>query len=139
MNASISPTSSTSPRDAPRPPGATTPGLLLAVLASPIAWIFDLGGRYFLGRTANQHDDPRLLFVVTALTLSVVVIGGFSCWRHWRRAARTPDPEGATPAHHARATAATLALWGLAFAAFFALLILANTFPAFVLGPRDLT
>jgi hypothetical protein len=132
MNASASPTSPAS-----RTP-ATSSRLLLAVLASPIAWIFDLGGRYFLTRTANQHDDPRLLFVVTALTLSVVVVSGVVCWRHWRRAARPPD-RGHAPGHDPRTTAATLALWGLAFAAFFALLILANTFPAFVLGPRDLT
>jgi hypothetical protein len=60
------------------------------------------------------------------------------CWRHWGRAAR-PRDRGHAPGHDPRTTAATLALWGLAFAAFFALLILANTFPAFVLGPRDLT
>jgi hypothetical protein len=125
-------TSSSFPSPAERSP-STAASLWLSVLASPIAWVIDLSGRYFLIRTANQHNDVHLLHVVTALTFSVVVLAALGSAAHWRHArhAGGDDPR--------RATTVTLATWGLGFAAFFGLLILANAFPAFVLTPRDLT
>jgi hypothetical protein len=112
---------------------SSAPGLWLSVMASPVAWVADLGGRYFLIRTANQRNDVHLLHVVSVITLAVVAVAALGCAVHWRRARRVLGAgQNAT-------TARTLAIWGLGFAAFFGLLILANAFPAFVLTPRDLT
>jgi hypothetical protein len=111
---------------------SSAPGLWLSVMASPVAWVADLGGRYFLIRTANQRNDVHLLHVVSVITLAVVALAALGCAVHWRRAGRSLTVGE-------NATARTLAIWGLGFAAFFGLLILANAFPAFVLTPRDLT
>jgi mxaJ protein len=102
--------------------------LWVAVLASPAAWMIDLGLRYALIRTANRHDLIWPMFAVTALTLTIASAGGLYCWSRGPRRRRPgeEDSEG------------TLALWGLGFWAFFALLILGQTYPALWLRPTEI-
>ena len=64
--------------------------------------------------------------MVAEVALAVMLlVGAALCWRAHREAS-----------HEAPAT---LARWGLALAAFFLLLILAQAFPTLQLGPREIT
>jgi hypothetical protein len=109
--------------------------LWAAVLAAPLAWVTDFNVRYLLIRTVNATDRVFLLHLVTALTFTTTLAAGVTCWllRH-RRPTASSEP-GRDPER----TPHRLALWGLALALFFGLLILAEAFPTLILGPRDLT
>lgn len=99
--------------------------LWIGVLLPPASWILDLLTRYGLIRNANIHDRHWPLTVATAVCVALLLVGAGLCWRARR--------QGTTGER------ATLAAWGLAMAAFFLLLILAQAFPVLVIGPREIT
>jgi hypothetical protein len=134
------PSSATS--SSPHGPGALPapiPALVQAwvgVLLPPLAWIADFLARYWLVRWTAVHDrrwPPRLSTVAAA---AAVLIGAAIC-RRARRAAQSPAALRAAGEASAQRIA-TLAGWGLALAAFFLLLILAEGFPTLVLGAREI-
>jgi hypothetical protein len=106
-------------------PRADLTQVWLAALLPPVAWMVDLLGGYFSIRFVNVHDRRWPLLVWHALALLLVFLGAALCWRAGRRLLGS------------RSTAAAVAGWGLALAAFFFLLILAQAYPALVLSARE--
>jgi hypothetical protein len=104
--------------------------LWIGVLLAPASWIADLLVRYLMIRFANTHDRRWLLHVPTIICLSLLLAGGYLCWRERRSA------HGGDPSLKARAT---LAGWGLALAAYFLLLILTQAYPGFALSVQEIT
>ena len=99
--------------------------LWLGVLLPPIAWMADFMIRYFAIRFANIHDRRWPMAASTLGGVALLLVGA-ALARHAQREAKDD-------------AAATLARWGLGFAAFFLLLILAQAFPTLVLRPREIT
>ena len=108
--------------------------LWLAVLGSPAAWAADQLLRYGLIRTVNATQRMYLLHLVTAATLLTTIVCGLVCARE-RRLSRQQHVAASEVGNSGQ----TLALWGVALALYFGLLILGQAFPTLILGPRDLT
>jgi uncharacterized iron-regulated membrane protein len=90
-------------------------------------------------RYTNVHDRRWPLHVPTAVCLAVAILGGAICWRARREVQKARGEPNGDGEETAREAVGTLALWGLALAAYFLLLILAQAYPAFVLSPREIT
>jgi hypothetical protein len=97
----------------------------IGVLLPPVGWLSDFMIRYFVIRFANIHDRRWPMMLATAAGLLLLFVGAGLCWRAHREAKREAS--------------GTLALWGLALAPFFLLLILAQAFPTLILSPREIT
>lgn len=109
-------------------PRADLVRLWLGVLLPPTSWIVDLLGQYFLTRWANQHGRVWPFWAVTAASGVVCAGGALLSWAARRRARSAGRDE-----HR------TMAEWGLALAAYFALLIAAQAYPVWALDVRELT
>ena len=123
---------------APRP----SPSLVrvwAGVLLAPAAWALDFLARTMFGRFASVHDVRWPLRAMTAVSVALLLLGAWLCWRERRRETRDGDGDGPDGEATARKTRAALAAWGLALAAFFLLLVLAQAYPAFVLSAREIT
>jgi hypothetical protein len=109
----------------------------VGVLLSPAAWIADLLSRYMLIRFVNVHSQRWPLHVCTVISAILLSLGATLCWR-----AGVRPRAGSAAQHHDAASpesVVALARWGLALAAFFLLLIVAQAFPAFVLNVQEIT
>jgi hypothetical protein len=149
-------------REAAAEPSPGTLGVLwVGVLLPAASWVVDLVARYMLVRFASAHRVRWPLRAATLACLGALLVGAVLCWRaraEGRRllgAKARPAAPGAaagaapdeTPGdwpgggeHIRRAhTQITLSTWGLAMAAFFLLLILAQAYPSFVLDVQEIT
>jgi hypothetical protein len=109
----------------------------VGVLLSPAAWIADFLSRYMLIRFVNVHGQRWPLHMCTVISAILVALGAMLCWRACVR-----PRAGSTAQHHETSSpesVVALARWGLALAAFFLLLILAQAYPAFVLNVQEIT
>jgi hypothetical protein len=93
-----------------------------------------------LMRYANLHRLRWPLALITVLSIAALSWGSWLCWSAWReaRAAGTGPSSQRAPRDHPR-DRATLAAWGMALAAYFLLLILAQAYPTFALDPGEIT
>jgi hypothetical protein len=121
---------------APRPSRALV-RLWMGVLLPPASWMVDFLFRYMAVRFANIRNLRWPFRVSTAAALMVLLLGATLCARALRQARRRED--ASQPQSVSRDEIATLAAWGLALAAFFLLLILAQAYPTFVLSVREIT
>jgi hypothetical protein len=110
---------------APRPATALV-RVWFGVLLPPASWVADFLTRYLLIRYSNISDRRWPQRVPTVICVALLLLGAALCRRARRDAAPGSD-------------VATLALWGLGLAAFFLLLLLAQAYPSFVLGVREIT
>jgi hypothetical protein len=99
--------------------------LWLGVLLPPVVWAIDFMIRTLAVRFVNVHQRRWPLHASTVFALTGIAVGAWLCARARREMRRPPGPE--------------LAIWGLALAAFFLLLILTQAFPTFIFGPREIT
>jgi hypothetical protein len=114
----------------PADPQAARPsgGLIrvwIGVLLPPAAWAIDFMIRTLSVRFVNVHQRRWPLHASTALALAGIAVGVWLCLQARRERGSSSTTE--------------LATWGLALAAFFLLLLLAQAFPTFVLAPREIT
>jgi hypothetical protein len=120
-------------------PPARSPGLVagwVGALLPPVAWLGDFLLRYFVVRWTNIHDRRWPAQVSAAIAVLLVLVGAGLSLRA-RHAARSASTSGNPPG--AGSTVATLSSWGLALAAYFLLLVLAETYPTFILSAREIT
>jgi hypothetical protein len=120
-------------------PPARPPGLVVGwvgALLPPVAWLGDFLLRYFVVRWAHIHDRRWPPQVSAAIAVLLVLLGAALSLRA-RHAARSVPADGDPPG--AGSTVATLSSWGLALAAYFLLLVLAETYPTFILTAREIT
>lgn len=113
-------------------PGSALVRLWIGVLLAPAGWLSDFMVRYLVIRYANIHDRRWPMLVSTAGGLALVLTGAWLCWR--ARAAAEVHAPAASDQHVAH-----LAVWGLALAVYFLVLILAQATPTLVLGPSEIT
>ena len=105
--------------------GALWTGVLLA----PLAWLANLELAYLLVHPSCSRDATLPVHAVHAVCLLLALAGGLTAWRTWRTAGgRWPADEGG-PVARTR----FLAGLGLAVSALFALVIVAQWIPSFVL------
>jgi hypothetical protein len=110
--------------EATRPEGALV-RVWIGVLLAPGSWVADFMVRYLSIRYANIHDRRWPMVTSTAVAVLLLCGGAALCWRERRRAKTDSITK--------------LATWGLALAAYFLLLILAQAFPNLVLRAREIT
>jgi hypothetical protein len=104
--------------------------LWLGLLLPPAGWIADFLARYLVTRFTSIHHLRWPLRLSSVLGVALTALGAALCAGLRRDAGGMPPSERELP---------RLAAWGLALAAFFLLLILAEAFPTFVLDPREIT
>lgn len=114
-------------------PEATRPDralirLWIGVLLAPSSWVADFMIRYLAIRYANIHDRRWPMLTSTVGAIVLLLVGAALCWHERGHAPREAQSEATR----------TLATWGLALAAFFLLLILAQAFPTLVLRAREI-
>jgi len=108
--------------------------LWITVLAGPAAWGAHLLAAYFLTETACVDHRQWLLHLVSLALLPIPLAGGVGAARLWRRL-----PAGSTHSTgHGEddlpSRSRFMALGGMVMSAFFALAILAQWIPAWLLG-----
>jgi hypothetical protein len=108
----------------------------LGVLLPPAGWIADFLCSYFVVRFASVHERTWPLWIATAGGVAAVAVGAWLCIQTRLYPATA---QGAQRDDASARSVRTLAGWGLALAAFFLLLILANAFPLLALGPQEIT
>jgi hypothetical protein len=118
-------------------PGRALVRAWLGVLLPPAGWIADFLCSYFAVRFASVHERTWPLWLATAGGVAAVAVGAALSWEA-RRGATVPSAPGRRDDASALSVR-SLAGWGLALAAFFLLLILANAYPLLALGPREIT
>jgi len=103
--------------------------LWTGILAGPVAWALDLTASYALVKwiCATRHDG--VLHAITAGALALVCGGAALSWIALQRTAGATPTDGGGSRQRAR----FMAILGLTSSALFALQILANTIPAWVL------
>ena len=103
--------------------------LWTGILAGPVAWALDLTASYALVKwiCATRHDG--VLHAITAAALALVCGGAALSWIALQRTAGDTPTDGGGSRQRAR----FMAILGLTSSALFALQILANTIPTWVL------
>lgn len=107
--------------------GALWVGLLLA----PVAFLINLEVAYALVPTACHSRNQLPVHLVHLVCLLLTIVGGLTAWRSWNTiGAAWPGEEGG-PLARSRFMAGT----GLLVSALFALIIVAQWIPSFLLNP----
>jgi hypothetical protein len=108
--------------------------LWIGLFAGPLAWSLDLGLSYLLVWPARASGRTAAIHLVGAVALAITAAGAVASWIAWRRVGEAPRgvPEG-----RVRSRSRFMALAGLVSSAFFALVILAEAIPVFLLRPGD--
>lgn len=104
--------------------------LWLGVLAGPSAWALQQQVNYMITASACEAGQQWWLHAVSFAALLIAAAGGFVSWRMFRRFGEGPIDQGETRSHRAR----FMAIWGIAFSAFFLLVIVATEIPVWILG-----
>lgn len=110
-----------------------TPGLLRlwgGLLAGPTAFLSNLQINYMLATLACDDAVPWLHLTALA-TLALAGGGGALAWHEWRRTGGEWPGEAEGPVPRSR----FMAMLGLLTSALFALVIVAQWIPVFILGP----
>jgi hypothetical protein len=107
--------------------------LLAGVLLPPLAWALDLQVSYALVKWSCATGWHAGLWIVPALSLSLVAAAAWHSWGCWTALRQQAAPAGA--AHEDRSY--FLAVTGLALAALFALLIVTSALPRALLSPCE--
>jgi len=102
--------------------------LWTGILAGPIAWAFDLEASYALVHWTCSTQRVQVLHAITLLTLIVTASGLAISWVSLRHAGDLPLDGGSE-----RARARFMAILGLSAGVLFAVAILANAIPRWVL------
>jgi hypothetical protein len=104
--------------------------LWAGVLAGPIAFFLNLQITYMLA-TLKCGDATVWLHLTAVGTLALALAGGALAWRDWRRTGggEVGDGEGAIPRSR------FMSVLGMMTGALFALIIVAQWIPTFILGP----
>jgi hypothetical protein len=118
--------SDTSVREARRI-GVLWSGLLLP----PLAFLTNLAIAYALVPRACTTNEPLLLHLVHFVSLLLTLAGGLVAWRVWRATGAEWPGDAGGPLGRSRFLAGS----GLLSSGMFALVILAQWFPGFVLDP----
>jgi hypothetical protein len=104
------------------------------MLAGPAVWATLLEVNYALSYVACETRHSWILYLPAAVGLALIGLAAFSVWR-----AAPPWAEEDEPSIDPRRTAAIrarfMAIFALAFCAFFTLVILATEIPVVVLHP----
>ena len=100
------------------------------VLLPPIAWLLHLSLAYAMSAVVCTPPVMWPFFVLSAAALAVAIAGGGIAWRVKRDAAGEPEH-----APTSRARGMFMAVCGIMLSAVFALAIVAQTIPMFVLEP----
>lgn len=105
--------------------------LWVGFLGGPAAWFFHLMVSYALVRYVCRSGAVWLLHLTTLVALGAAAAAIRLAWTSWRRAGEPVETRGGGVEGRSR----FLALAGLLFAAFSALLVAAEGLPNFVLEP----
>lgn len=106
--------------------------LWLGVLGPPLIYLFDLQASYTLANRACAAGSPAWYALTTAVAALLVAGLGAMSWMHLHVLQRG-NPEGAREPDRNR----FMAIGGVAFGAFFFLIIVSNFVPKFILGVCD--
>ena len=103
--------------------------LWTGVSAGALAWAGDLGVSYALVKWTCSTQRELLLLAITPIALGVAAAGAVVSWLALRQTSPDARTDGGDPRERAR----FMAILGLAANAFFALAILAEAIPRWVL------
>lgn len=127
MSERPSPTIVASPTP-PRTPGAGR--LWTGALAGPIAWLLNLGLSYLLTDWSCNTGHEIVIHLVNLVALLVALAGAALAWSIWEGAA----PSGPTGAPPPIGRVRFMALSGMILSLLFALAIIAQGVPPFILN-----
>jgi len=105
--------------------------LWVGVLGPPLAYLCNHLFTYMMVSWSCATQTRWTLHLVPLLTLIIALAAGALAWRNWKRAGREWPGSGAGVIPRSR----FLAMLGMMLSAFFALLILAQWVPIFILAP----
>jgi hypothetical protein len=103
--------------------------LWAGILAGPVAWAFDLEASYAVVKWVCQTQNHEVLFLITLVSLAVVLAGAIFSWKALIRTSNETSTDGGRPRQRAR----FMAVLGVASCALFALQILAGAIPHWML------
>lgn len=106
--------------------------LWTAVLGAPVLWLCHLQLSYMLVPWCCSSGKRWVLHVVSAVLLALTLGGGGLAWREYRQVG-TEGPAGTTDPLLGRSR--LLALVGILSSGLFALAIVAQAIPSFILDP----
>ena len=112
---------------------STASGILalwFAVLAGPIAWAMNQELSYLFVPWACATGTRLMLHVVTIAALLLSLAGSVVGWQSWRKSGDSDDAAGS-----AIGRSRFMALGGMTLSVMFAVVILAQGFPSFLLSP----
>lgn len=116
----------------PEAPRASDTGRLwTGVLAGPVAWLLNLLLSYLLTDWSCNHGHAVVIHLVNVVTLLAALAGTVVAWSAWRMAEPSKSTGAAPPPGRVR----FMALAGLILGIVFALAIVAQAIPPFILGP----
>jgi hypothetical protein len=107
--------------------------LWFGVLAGPAAWKLQLVLNYTLVPYACWQDMAFLNHVASLVTFLLSLLGGWVSWRSWEATGRGFDLELGGPVGRSR----FMAISGLIFSVYFAIVILGQWIPNLLLSPCD--
>lgn len=105
--------------------------LWFAVLGPPVVWALRFGTLYTLVPYACWWEWLPAMHAVSVAALAVTAAAGWTAWSEDRRLGRAGDAGPAAPAGRAR----FMARFGMLGAGFFALVMVAEWLPTFLLSP----
>lgn len=107
------------------------PAQLAGVLAGPVAFLLNLQIGYMLVPWACHRSNTIPIHVTMLACLALALGGSLLSWRDWRRIGEQWPDEGAGAVARSR----FLAALGVMTGALFALVIIAQWIPSFILSP----
>jgi len=105
---------------------------VLGLLIGPLAWGADLLLSYMLVHHSCSTGHSYVLHAISVVCLVIVLGGAWMSWMQYQNAKEGND-SGGSPLDRAH----FLGLLGLASSVFFAVVIIANAVPRWVLSPCD--
>ena len=106
-------------------------GLLIGLLVPPLAWLTQQEANYALVTWTCSSGHRSVLVLIAVVAVAVSLFAGYLAWTSWPSDGRLAgEPRGVEGAR-------LLSLSGVASAVVFAIVIVANTIPTFILRPCD--
>lgn len=103
--------------------------LWTCILAPPTAWMLNLETNFALAPLACTTGSKFMLQAVSAVALIIAITSAVTSWMQWEKLPVEHNPT--------QQRARTLALSGILLSAMFALVIIAQTLPHFILSPCE--